>query len=205
MICIVPAGDEGIELATKMAHDLGLPGNDPKNLNKMIDKQYSQDALKEANLRYIRSKEVTSYEEAKEFIKELDGSKFVVKPSIGQSTVGVCICETDEELKEALEINKKIQFSEDVHILIQEYIGGEEFIIDSICCKGHNRVVSGFVYKKKSLLKVRVQYMTMQNLLMQHILILRNLKSTMKRCFPHWVWNMEPLMVSIKSMRTVRF
>ena len=147
-ICIVPASDERIEWATKRAYDLGLPGNIPKNLNKMIDKQYSQDALKEANLRYIRSKEVTSYEEAKEFIKELDGSKFVVKPSIGQSTVGVCICETDEELKEALEINKKIQFSEDVHILIQEYIGGEEFIIDSICCKGHNRVVSGFVYKK---------------------------------------------------------
>ena len=47
--------------------------------------------------------------------------------------------------------------------------------------------------------------MTMQNLLMQHILILRNLKSTMKMCFSHWVWNMELLLVNIRSMTTVRF
>ena len=92
-ICIVPASDERIEWATKRAYDLGLPGNIPKNLNKMIDKQYSQEALKDVNLCYIMSKEVASYEEAKDFIKVLDGSNFVVKSSIGQSTVGVCICE----------------------------------------------------------------------------------------------------------------
>ena len=38
-ILIIPGRDEAIEWATKMAYDLGLPGNDPKNIKKMTDKQ----------------------------------------------------------------------------------------------------------------------------------------------------------------------
>lgn len=147
-ICIIPGADEGIVWATKMAHDLGLPGNDPKNLKKMIDKKHMHKALKDANLRYIKSKEVSSFEEAKEFIKELESPKFVVKPSIGRSTVGVCICESDDELKDALELNSKIDDPLGGETIIQEYIGGEEYFLDTVCCQGHNRVVNAYHYKK---------------------------------------------------------
>lgn len=147
-ICIIPGGDEGIVWATKMAHDLGLPGNDPKNLKKMIDKKHMHNALKDANLRYIKSKEVSSFEEAKEFIKTLESPKFVVKPSIGRSTVGVCICESDDELKDALELNSKINDPLGGETIIQEYIGGKEYFLDTVCCKGHKRVVSAYYYKK---------------------------------------------------------
>ena len=34
------------------------------------------------------------------------------------------------------------------NMIIQEYIGGEEYVINSICCKGHNRVISAFRYEK---------------------------------------------------------
>lgn len=54
-LAIIPGCDEGIIMATKLAYNLGLPGNDPKNLKRMIDKQYMQDALKEANIRYVKS------------------------------------------------------------------------------------------------------------------------------------------------------
>ena len=70
-LAIIPASDAGIIWATKMAHDLGLLGNDPKNLKKMIDKQSMQDALKEANIRYIKSQFISSYDEAKEFVSKL--------------------------------------------------------------------------------------------------------------------------------------
>ena len=147
-VCIIPGGDEGIVWATKMANDLGLPGNDPKNLKKMLDKKHMHNALKDANLRYIKSKEISSLEEAKDFIKELDGEKFVVKPSIGRSTVGVCICENEDDLKDALEINSKIDEPLGGETIIQEYIGGEEYSLDTVCCKGHNRVVCAYYYKK---------------------------------------------------------
>lgn len=147
-VCIIPGGDEGIVWATKMAHELGLPGNDPKNLKKMLDKKHMHYTLRDAGLRYIRSKEAHPLEEAKQFIKELDSSKFVVKPSIGRSTVGVCICENEDELKDALELNSQIYEPLGGETIIQEYIGGEEYSLDTVCCKGHNRVVSAYYYKK---------------------------------------------------------
>ena len=148
-ICIIPGNDESIVWATRMAHDLGLPGNNPDNLKKMTDKNCMQQALKDAGIRYIKSKIITSFEEGKEFVSELDGSKFVIKPRRGQATVGVCICESDEDLKDAINLNRELTSeNEDLDIIIQEYIGGEEFVVNTICCKGHNRASSLYYYKK---------------------------------------------------------
>ena len=148
-ILILPGNDPSIEWATRMAHDLGLPSNNPKNIKKMIDKQHMHEALKESNLRYIKSEVINSFDEAKKFISCLHKTQAVVKPSFSTSTMGVCICNNEEEIKNAIEYNQSITADkEDVNILIQEYIGGEEFIIDSVCCKGHNRVIAAFQYKK---------------------------------------------------------
>ena len=151
-LAIIPGSDSGIIWATKLAYDLGLPGNDPKNLNKMIDKQYMQDALKEAGIRYIKSQFISSYEEAKEFISHLDKPQVVIKPSIGQGTIGVCICKNDDELKDAMGFTENISFDiardEDDKIVIQEFIEGKEYVINTVCCKGHNRPISAYYYDK---------------------------------------------------------
>lgn len=151
-LAVIPGCDEGIILATKLGHDLGLPGNNPENLKKMIDKQYMQDALKDAGIRYIKSQFINSFEEAKEFASQLDNPYVVIKPSIGEGTIGVCICKNDDELRDAIKLNKDISFNidpdEDAKIIIQEYIGGEEYIMDSVCCKGNNRVITAFHYEK---------------------------------------------------------
>lgn len=151
-LVVIPGCDEGIILATKLGHDLGLPGNNPDNLKKMIDKQYMQDSLKDAGIRYIKSQFINSFEEAKEFASQLDNPYVVIKPSIGEGTIGVCICRDDDELRDAIKLNKDISFNinpdEDAKIIIQEYIGGEEYIMDSVCCKGNNRVIAAFRYEK---------------------------------------------------------
>lgn len=148
-ILIIPGRDDAIEWATKMAYDLGLPGNNPKNIKKMIDKQYMHEALKDSNLRYIKSKVINSFDEAEEFISQLDKSQVVIKPSFSTSTKGVCICKNDDEVKNAIAYNENLFSNKrNVNILIQEYIGGEEYIIDSVCCKGYNRVIAAFHYKK---------------------------------------------------------
>lgn len=148
-ILILPGTDITIEWATKMAYDLGLPSNNPNNIKKMVDKQHMQEALKESNLRYIRSEVINSYDEAKKFISDLDSNQVVVKPSFSTATKGVCICKNEDEIKEAIDYNKSLcENNDDVDMLIQEYICGEEFIVDSVCCKGYNRVISSFKYKK---------------------------------------------------------
>ena len=148
-ILILPGTDIAIEWATKMAYDLGLPSNNPKLIKKMVDKQHMQEALKESNLRHIRSEVINSYDDAKKFISDLDVARVVVKPSFSTATKGVCICKNEDEIKDAIDYNKSLSGNnDDIDILIQEYIGGEEFIVDSVCCEGHNRVISSYKYKK---------------------------------------------------------
>ncbi|AMD17805.1 hypothetical protein TL18_07105 [Methanobrevibacter sp. YE315] len=147
-ILIIPGCDVGLIWANKMSYELGLPCNNPNLFKKMMNKRCMQESLKKANIRYIKSRAIKTFEEAKEFMLEADCSKVVIRPSVGQASVGVCICETDEEIAEAVNLNKDIHMLDNDEILIQEYIGGEEYGLDSVSCKGVNRIVTGYIEKK---------------------------------------------------------
>jgi len=146
-ILIIPGSDLGIPWANKMSYELVLPANNPELLDKMMDKRCMQESIRNSNLRYIRSKVITSFEEAKEFISETDSSKVVVKPAIGRASVGVCICMNDDDLRDAIALNEDIS-SQDDEMIIQEYVGGDEYVLDSVSCNGVNRIVAGYKYEK---------------------------------------------------------
>ena len=146
-ILIIPGSDLGIPWANKMSYELGLPANNPELLDKMMDKRCMQESIRNSNLRYIRSKVITSFDEAKEFISETDSSKVVVKPAIGRASVGVCICMNDDDLRDAIVLNEDIS-SQDDEMIIQEYVGGDEYVLDSVSCNGVNRIVAGYKYEK---------------------------------------------------------
>lgn len=151
-LLIIPGSDLGITWATKMSHELGLPTNNPDILDKMLNKKCMQESLKDANLRYIRSKAISSFEEAKEFVSEVDSSKVVIKPSVGRASIGVCICQNDDEIRDAIDIDKDVVEHEGAgEMIIQEYIGGEEYVLDSVSCNGLNRITAGYKYKKIAL------------------------------------------------------
>lgn len=146
-ILIIPGSDLGIPWANKMSYELGLPANNPELLDKMMDKRCMQESIRNSNLRYIRSKVITSFDEAKEFISETDSSKVVIKPAIGRASVGVCICMNDDDLRDAIALNEDIS-SQDDEMIIQEYVGGDEYVLDSVSCNGVNRIVAGYKYEK---------------------------------------------------------
>lgn len=148
-VSIIPGSDLGIVWATKMSYELGLPTNKPEILEKMISKKCMQEALKCANLRHIRSKAISTFEEAKEFASEVGPSKVVIKPSIGRASIGVCICQNDDEIRDAINRDKGVVEHEGAgEMIIQEYIDGEEYVLDSVSCKGLNRITAGYKNKK---------------------------------------------------------
>lgn len=147
-ILIVPGSDAGIVWANKMSYELGLPGNNPKLLSKMTSKRCMQESLKKSNLRYIKSKAIRTSEEAKEFLSEVNSSEIVIKPSVGQASIGVCICKDDKEIAEAIELNSSIDVLDNDEIIVQEYIGGEEYVLDSVSCNGVDRIIAGYKYYK---------------------------------------------------------
>ena len=88
-VAVIPGSDYGVTLATRLAADLGLPGNPKERIAAMTRKQAMQEALRDYGIRYVRGKAVYSEEEAIRFYRELGKDSVVVKPIRGAGSTGV--------------------------------------------------------------------------------------------------------------------
>lgn len=148
---LVIAGSEfGVELATRLASDLGLRGNKWANIGKMTRKSEMHQALADYGIRYIRGRIVNSVDEARAFYEELGTSHIVVKPTRGAGTQGVLFCEGLEEtlaaVRRLLALAKENEYLSD--ILIQERIIGKEYIVNTVSSRGRHRLASMWQYNK---------------------------------------------------------
>lgn len=153
---IIPGSDRGIELATRLSHDLGLVGNDPANLPKMRNKFIAQQALKAAGIRHIEGEMVDNYADALRFFRRMQakGKSVVVKPVSGISSIGVYICATEQELKAAFRGNMYNPIFTMLNggtkkVLIQECINGVEYYCNSVSCGGIHRITDTVRYYKR--------------------------------------------------------
>ena len=149
---LVLAGSEyGVELATRLAYDLGLPGNPYERIGFMTRKDAMQDALKAAGMRYIRGKEVKTAEEALQFCRENGFETAVIKPRQSAGSQGVFVCDDLDQVKEA--VNTLLTW-DDIYgrkietVIVQERIVGTEYIVNTVSCKGIHRLTSLLRYCK---------------------------------------------------------
>ena len=150
-ILIVPGTEEGVILATRLSHDLGLLGNPIENIDAMTMKDEMHNRLKEKGLRSIKGQVVTSVDEAVEFYDSEGLKEVVIKPLYGAASVGVRICSNRDEmisnLRELLH-GKGVYGDELNELLIQERINGDEYIVNTVSCEGTHRVTLIWKYNK---------------------------------------------------------
>ena len=153
--CIIPGTDFGLELATTLAHDLGLPGNNPERLPYMREKDKMQEAVKAAGLRSIRGKVVTTVEEGIAYFREeLKGKSAIVKPLRSAGSRGVVACLTEEELCDAIADDMDMARREKapfIGVLVQERIVGTEYYVNTMTMGGQTVVTNVVRYDKLKL------------------------------------------------------
>lgn len=151
-VLVVPGNEGGVVLATMLADDLGLPGNPKSIIPQMTCKDKMHEALKNAGIRYIRGKVVNSVEEATEYCALEGITAAVVKPMQSAGSNGLHLCDTAEEVIEAV---KELLTMEDYYgrpitsALIQERIYGTEYIVNTASCNGEHKLNSILRYAKK--------------------------------------------------------
>ena len=151
-ILILPGSDLGLELSLKLSYDLGLKSNPLSVFGNLRDKLVMQEILRSSGIRYIKSRAVCSEEEAVDFYRKEQGKKVVIKPSQCAGSVGVFICGSESEVIKAYSINDKFLKSrnrKNEKIIIQEYIDGEEYVIDTVSCEGEHTALFGMKYIKR--------------------------------------------------------
>ena len=158
---LVVAGSEfGVPMAARLSADLGLPGNPVDRIPAMTEKAAMHQALKDHGIRSIIGKTVTNEEEAIAFYRELGDEQVIVKPSRGAGSQGVYICRGEEELLEGVRKHFKqcIDFGKAPSVLIQEFIDGTEYVVNTVSCNGKHRVVTVGVYDKYKLSNGTIAY-----------------------------------------------
>ena len=149
-VAVVAGSEFGVELATHLASDLGLPGNPWSIIGPMTRKDEMHQALADHGVRAIRGRIVHSEEEAAAFYKELDTPHTVIKRARSAATLGVHLCEGYDEMMDA--VRKELALAADDDnvgdILMQERIIGKEYIVNTVSCAGKHRLVSMWAYDK---------------------------------------------------------
>ena len=151
-LLVLVGGEEGVVIGTRLADDLGLTGNPFSNIPKMTRKSVMQQTLKEAGLRYIRGKEVSSWEDCLLFLEETGMEDVTLKHDHGVASVGVHLVHGKEELLAAFRQEKTAEnmFGEDENpLLLQERIFGDEYVVNTVSRNGVPALTSMFRYHKK--------------------------------------------------------
>ena len=151
-VLVLPGSDCGMELALRLSADLDLKSNPLSVLWNLRDKFVMQKTLEAAGIRSIRSRIVLSEEEAVRFFKEEFRNKVVIKPTQSAGSKNVFICESEAEVRNAYHICEQFvreHSKTQETVIMQEYIEGEEYVVDTVSCEGRHAALFGMRYIKR--------------------------------------------------------
>lgn len=150
-VLIVAGSEKGVVLSVKLSNDLNLLTNPIENLNAMTLKNEMQLRLKENGLRYIRGKVVKTLEEAIDYYDSEGLEAVVLKPIYSAGSASVRICFNKEEMIESFKtlLTKSNYYGNpNIELLIQEYIDGIEYVVNTVSCEGQHLVTTFWKYNK---------------------------------------------------------
>ncbi|WP_411566253.1 ATP-grasp domain-containing protein [Pseudomonas orientalis] len=153
-VSIVTGAESGVILANRLAHALGLPSCAPSKLEALRDKFLMQEQIRRDGLRSIRQFRASSLQETLELLPDLQAARTVVKPLSSCGTDGVNFCESADQVKKAAEsiLGQDNCFgSLNDGVLVQEYISGIEYVVDTVSREGRHYVTNTSRYDKAQL------------------------------------------------------
>lgn len=119
-------------IAAQASRALGLRGPDPDAIARCLNKFEQRNRIREAGLFSPSYKLVTEVNAATEFAANV-GLPVIVKPVIGAGSMGVRLCSTMEGVAEQTRhILASVEFVGSPGVLIEEYITGPEFSVETI-------------------------------------------------------------------------
>lgn len=140
-LCFMIGVETGLELMDKLAAHFETPGNDPHTSSLRRDKYAMQEALRAAGVVAIKQCQVDSLAAARAWLDKHDGWPVIVKPTASAGSDNVMLCHNQEEVGRALSriLEEKNVFGRrNRYALVQEYLRGTEWVVDTVSCEGRH-------------------------------------------------------------------
>ena len=113
-----------------VANKLNLPGNDYEVARIFTDKYLMREKCKEIGVKTLEYKLCHTLDEAEKFYTSIS-KDVILKPVDNQGSKGVSRVTNIEELQ--AKFNEAIRYSRSSGVLIEEFINGQEFLVEGIC------------------------------------------------------------------------
>lgn len=150
-VAVIPASEFGVETADEIAAALGLRGNDPSLSLARRDKARMMEALAAAGVRTPRQLQGTDPDQLLAWQREQGIDRVVVKPLDSAGSEDVFTCDTDQEVKTAVETimgKTNLMLRANRAVLGQEYLVGDEYVINSVSRDGTHRFTDAWISRK---------------------------------------------------------
>jgi biotin carboxylase len=152
LLCVVAGVEPAVELADALSHSLSLPGNASATAAARRDKFEMVQALQRAGLRTIPTTRTRSPDEALLWIVSNGGLPAVVKPPKSGGTDGVTLCLSEEDVRQAfmkLLDRRNVWDLVNDALVVQKYMPGKEYVVDTASRGGRHCVTDIWVYGKR--------------------------------------------------------
>jgi hypothetical protein len=151
----VLAGQEaGVPLADQLSETLGLRTNGATLSSSRRNKHHMIETIRTAGLRTAEQLLTTNADEAIAWATAGGHWPCVTKPLASASTDGVFICRDAEDVRRAFPAiltAKDIFDDPNEQVLVQSYLSGTEYIVDTVGVDGHTVVCGVWEYDKRLL------------------------------------------------------
>ncbi|OKI02579.1 phosphoribosylglycinamide synthetase [Streptomyces sp. CB02923] len=150
-LCVIAGQEPGVPLADRLSEGLGLPTNGSRWSEARRNKFVMTETLRAAGVRSAEQHRTDSAEAAVRWATRRGVFPVVVKPLSSCNADGVRICATADEVRRAAD---EVLASRDAfdlpntEVLVQEYLDGEEYVVDTVSRDGQRFVNSVWKYEK---------------------------------------------------------
>jgi biotin carboxylase len=148
---VVPGGESGVELAERLANDLGLPANDASLCNARRDKYLMAEAVRASGLRTATQFLSSDVEEIVDWTVNMLNWPVIVKPPMSVASDGVSFCRTTDEVRAAASrilSATNILGCQNPAVLVQEFLAGTEYIVDTVSRNGCRKTTAIWEYSR---------------------------------------------------------
>jgi biotin carboxylase len=148
---VVPGGESGVELAEKLADELGLPTNGAGLRTARRDKYLMAAAVNARGLRTAAQFLSSDVEDIVDWTLTTLGWPVIVKPPKSVASDGVAFCRSVDEVRAAVGrilSTTNILGCQNASVLAQEFLDGTEYIVDTVSRDGHRKTTAIWEYSR---------------------------------------------------------
>ena len=150
-IAVVPGVQSGVEVADHLADELGLQHNKRHLIKHRLNKHLMNEILEKNELGHARYIASETLEHLLHWYSKQPFDKVVIKPLESLGSEGVRICHNQEEISRCFhELNgREDQLGHTINrLLLQEYMEGIEYIVNTVSMNGRHIVSDVWRYNK---------------------------------------------------------